>query len=238
MHNNSPIIPLEQKSAYPLCPTPFLASASSTSQLFEKKLKRVSGSSEYFRVGSTLEFRMNGMNPTAATISSHRRFFTIVLGSVGYACLLGIALDLITANVAVAYFSVHHPRIVATENPWVLALVWGVAASWWFGLLGGIVVATVNQCRSDPLDPWRIMVWVGRACVVMWIVMILILVVTLSFAYFMVPLDRRPANFEHDARLIAVAMAHQFEYLLGGISVIVIGLMTWRARQEIEVGKT
>jgi hypothetical protein len=135
-------------------------------------------------------------------------------------------LDLVTANVAVAYFSVHHPRIIDTQNPWLLALIWGVAASWWFGLIGGILVATLNHFRAESLPPRHILRWVRIACVVLWCTMILILVATLAFAYFMVPLDKRPANFEHDARLVAVAMAHQFEYVLGGIAMIVIGLLT------------
>ena len=172
------------------------------------------------------------MNPTEPPISPRRRFLVVVLGCVGYACLLGIALDLITANVAVAYFSVHHPRIVETDNPWILALVWGVAASWWFGLIGGIILATINHFRSEPLGPLQILSWVKIASVILWIIMLTILVATLAFAYFMVPLDKRPANFEHDARLIAVAMAHQFEYILGGISLIVIGLRTWFRRSQ------
>lgn len=59
-----------------------------------------------------------------------RRFMAIVAGSVGLACLLGICIDLVTANVAVDYFSVHHPRLIPTDNPWVLAVAWGIVASW------------------------------------------------------------------------------------------------------------
>lgn len=172
------------------------------------------------------------MTATKPNPSPTRRFCYIVLGSVVYACLLGIALDLVTANVAVAYFSVHHPRIIDTDNPWILALVWGVAASWWFGLIGGVVVGMINQFRVQPLDPSRILRWVRRSCIVLWIVMLLILAFTLAFAHYMVPLEQRPENFEHDARLIAVAMAHQFEYVLGGIALIVIGLLTWFVRSN------
>jgi hypothetical protein len=31
--------------------------------------------------------------------------------------MLGVCLDLVTANVAVEYFTVHHPKILPTENP-------------------------------------------------------------------------------------------------------------------------
>ncbi|MBL8889403.1 MAG: hypothetical protein JNL67_05460 [Planctomycetaceae bacterium] len=172
------------------------------------------------------------MTVSKSAPDSARRFSYIVLGSIAYACLLGIALDLVTANVAVAYFSVHHPQIVETDNPWILAFVWGVAASWWFGLIGGVVIAFANQLRTRPLRPQRILRWVRRSCVVLWIVMLLILVATWSFAYYMVPMEKRPENFEDNARLIAVAMAHQFEYLLGGIAMMVIGFLTWFARSD------
>ena len=62
-----------------------------------------------------------------------KTFWTLILGSTLLACLLGICLDMVTAHVAVEYFSVHHPTIIETDQPWLLALIWGVAAAWWFG---------------------------------------------------------------------------------------------------------
>ncbi len=43
--------------------------------------------------------------------------------------------------------------------------------------------------------------------------------------------ERRP-TFESDRRLIAVAMAHQYEYVLGGIALLTIGMMTWRSKSR------
>lgn len=161
--------------------------------------------------------------------ASTRRFLTIVLGAMLLSCLLGIALDLVTANTAVAYFSVHHPRIVASDDPWVLAVVWGVAASWWFGLIAGIIVAFINHRRREPLPPRRILTWAALASAILWLVMIAILVTILILSS-RIPLDQRRPTFESDRRLVAVAMAHQFEYLLGGIALIIIAIATWRAR--------
>lgn len=159
-----------------------------------------------------------------------RRFLTIVLGSTGLACALGIAVDLVTAHVAVEWFSVHHPRIVPTANPWALALAWGVAASWWFGALSGVVVATVNHRRRSPLEPGRILRWVRSACAAVWAAMMAILLVVLFAANTLVPVEKRGPTFHHDARLVAVALAHQSEYVLGAIALLAIGVMTWRAR--------
>lgn len=158
-----------------------------------------------------------------------RRFLTIVVGSTVCACLLGICVDLVTAHVAVEYFSVHHPRTVAAENPLILAGVWGIAASWWLGVGAGIVVALVNQRRKQPLAPSRILTWNALACVVLWTTMMAILVAVLAVSS-MIPIEKRPASFESDRRLVAVAMAHQYEYALGGIAIFVVAIATWRAK--------
>jgi hypothetical protein len=51
-------------------------------------------------------------------------------------------------------------------------------------------------------------------------------------------LDERPATFEHDRRLIAVAVAHQFEYILGGVALLVIAIMTWRPNNQGNIKET
>lgn len=162
---------------------------------------------------------------------AQRRFLTIVMGSTILACTLGICLDLVTANVAVEYFSVHHPKLVATENPWVLALIWGVAASWWFGAVAGTIVASINHRRRQPLEPKRILKWAAIASAVLWMLMIAILITVMAISS-TIPLEQRPATFESDRRLVAVAMAHQYEYVLGAIAMLVIGLMTWRSKTQ------
>jgi hypothetical protein len=158
-----------------------------------------------------------------------KRFLAIVVGSVGLACVLGIGLDLVTANVAVEYFTVYHPRIVDTERPWLLAIVWGVGASWWFGAIAGVIVGVINHRRPEPLPPRRILRWVAIACVVLWIIMIAILVAVLAFAS-TIPAEIRRPTFDYDRRIMAVAMAHQFEYILGAIAGLVIAIKTWRTR--------
>jgi hypothetical protein len=157
------------------------------------------------------------------------RFRSVVLGSILRACLLGICLDLVTANVAVEYFSVIHPKVLPTENPWILALYWGVAASWWFGAIAGLIVASINHRRKQPLDPKRIWKCTTVSCVILWIAMIGILLAIMAISS-TIPIDQRRATFESDRRLVAVAMAHQFEYILGGVALLIVAVMTWRAK--------
>jgi hypothetical protein len=106
-----------------------------------------------------------------------------------------------------------------------------VAASWWFGAIAGVIVASINRRRPYPLEPTRILKWTFIACFVLWLTMIGILLAVLAFTS-RIPLDERPATFEHDRRLIAVALAHQLEYVLGAVALLVIAIMTWRSNYQ------
>jgi len=161
--------------------------------------------------------------------STVKRFVKIVAGATLMACGLGVCLDLVTANVAVEYFSVHHPRIVDTQNPWILGIVWGFAASWWFGAIAGTVVATINELRAQPLAPKRILKWVAVSCVVLWLVMIALLTSVYLVAS-SIPLTERRPSFDYDRRIMAVAVAHMYEYLLGAIAMLAIVIKTWWVR--------
>jgi hypothetical protein len=137
--------------------------------------------------------------------------------------LLGIALDLVTANVAIDYFVVHHPKVVESESPWVMALVWGVAASWWAGLLGGLALAIFNARLRPPVPTGDVLYMVAIACAVLWISMIVILAGIYGVFGFIPDLQRR-TGFEHDRRLMAVAFTHMTEYFLAAGAVIIVAL--------------
>lgn len=163
------------------------------------------------------------------TLLVNKQFWHIVLGSIGFACALGISVDLVTANVAVDYFAVHHPKIINTQNPWALAIVWGVAASWWAGAISGIIVATANYRRALPHKTSRIFKWTLIGCLLIWVIMISIVLGVYAFAG-TIPEEIRRPTFEYDRRLVAVAMAHQFEYALGAVVTLAIALLTWRMK--------
>jgi hypothetical protein len=166
--------------------------------------------------------------------SARQRFLSIVFGSVMLACLLGISVDMVTANMAVEYFTVHHPKVVSSESPLVMAILWGIGASWWFGAIAGCIVATINWRRQEPLEPSRILKWTAIACLLIWIVMISIVsgVMAISSA---IPMEQRRATFESDRRLVAVALAHQYEYVFGGVALLVIAIMTWKSKSRPEL---
>jgi hypothetical protein len=84
-----------------------------------------------------------------------RRWLEIVLFCVLAACLYGEIHDQITAHVCVEYFSVYHPRLIASQSPFALAMVWGVVATWWVGLGVGLVLAAAARAWFEPRWTWR-----------------------------------------------------------------------------------
>ena len=74
----------------------------------------------------------------------------IVALCVGAAVLYGIAHDQVTARVCVEYLTIGHPRVFATESPTLLALGWGVIATWWVGLLLGFPLSFAALRGSKP----------------------------------------------------------------------------------------
>lgn len=155
---------------------------------------------------------------------------TVIDGTL-LACCLGIAMDLVTANVAVDYFTVVHPKMVESKSPWVMALVWGVAASWWFGAGAGFILGIVNARRKFPLSPRRIRGEFGRACIALWFTLMMILAATYLLIGLMPAHLRRP-TFDYDRRMMAVALTHLTEYALGLVALIVVAIRIRRAPGE------
>ena len=77
-------------------------------------------------------------------------FARIVFTCVVMAVLYGIIHDQITVRICLEYFSVFHPPIFPTNSPTLLALGWGVTATWWAGLLLGFLVALAAQAGRRP----------------------------------------------------------------------------------------
>jgi hypothetical protein len=58
--------------------------------------------------------------------------------------------DLITAHLCVEYFTIGHPPVFDTESPLLLALGWGVIATWWVGLILGILMVCAARLGGRP----------------------------------------------------------------------------------------
>ncbi|MBN2294260.1 MAG: hypothetical protein JXM70_17665 [Pirellulales bacterium] len=74
----------------------------------------------------------------------------IILLCIVSAVIYGICHDQVTARVCVEYFTVGHAHIFNTTSPTLLAFGWGTLATWWVGLILGILAAVVCRIGSWP----------------------------------------------------------------------------------------
>jgi len=80
-------------------------------------------------------------------------FIKILFFSVLAAICYGILHDQVTAHICVEYFSIAHPPVFPTNSPFLLALGWGIIATWWVGLpLGFLAAAAARFGRGNRLS--------------------------------------------------------------------------------------
>jgi hypothetical protein len=75
---------------------------------------------------------------------------SIILLSIAAAVTYGILHDQITARICVEYFTIGHPPVFATDDPTLLGLGWGILATWWVGLILGILLALAARMGPRP----------------------------------------------------------------------------------------
>ncbi len=77
-------------------------------------------------------------------------YLKIILLCILSAIAYGIVQDQITARICIEYFTIGHPRIILSEDPTLIALLWGVIATWWVGLFLGIPVVLASRIGNWP----------------------------------------------------------------------------------------
>src|SRR5436853_6553045 len=77
-------------------------------------------------------------------------FLKVVGLSIALAVAYGLIQDQITIRICPAYFLVFHPNPLEIHNITLLALFWGVAATWWMGLLLGIIFGATSSLGPIP----------------------------------------------------------------------------------------
>src|SRR5277367_3085254 len=75
------------------------------------------------------------------------RFLSIVLLCIAASVAYGLVHDQITIRICPEYFTVLHPQILPHDTPLtLLALAWGVIATWWVGAILGILLGLCSCC--------------------------------------------------------------------------------------------
>lgn len=164
--------------------------------------------------------------------------FRIVLLSVLAAVLYGIAHDQVTARVCLEYFTIGHPRLVASDSPTVHALLWGVIATWWVGALLGVSLAIAARAGRRPR--------LGARALCRPIVWLLVAMAAIALVagiagqalgearsvYLLEPLASRVPADRH-AAFLACLWAHSASYAVGLAGGVVVIVRTWRRRGRL-----
>lgn len=142
-----------------------------------------------------------------------------VAGAVCY----GILHDQITVRIYPEYFTVFHPHLIDTPSLTVLAIAWGVAATWWVGAVLGIPVAFCACVGRNPaLSARRLLLPIGLLLFVMGVSACCAGLI----GYFLSPHSPDRFNADHYAH-----SASYFVGEVGGITLCLWILFTrWRLR--------
>ncbi len=83
-------------------------------------------------------------------MSNLLKFLTIAVMAMLLTILYGLVHDQITIRISLEYFTIGHPKIVETVDPTLLALAWGVVATWWAGFFIGLLLGAASRFGSWP----------------------------------------------------------------------------------------
>ena len=155
--------------------------------------------------------------------------------SIAAAIAYGIAHDQITVRICLEYFTIGHPPVFPTRNPTLLAIGWGIIATWWVGVLLGVPLAIVARAGSRPKRTVGTLV---RPVVWLLAVMAVFAIIAGLTGWFFAsrgmvvlvgPIAEELAADRHVPFLIDL-WAHSASYLVGLVGGIVVLIRVWRSR--------
>ena len=147
----------------------------------------------------------------------------------------GIVHDQITARICVEYFTIGHPRLIDSDSPTILALFWGVVATWWVGLPLGLGLAVAARAGRRPkLEARNLLIPVVK--LLGWMLAVAAIFGAIGFTtskagifHLVEPLASRVPADKHTAFLID-GWAHSGSYLAGIVGGIALSVFTWKRR--------
>jgi hypothetical protein len=134
------------------------------------------------------------------------------------AIAFGVLHDLFSAAVCTEYFTDAHPKIIESRHWLAMALLWGVIATWWAGLFGGLWLSICTQVGSAEAVELRLIV---RAALIGAAIILVPAPVTWLWAY-----RREGGGGEIDLgpRLEASLAMHTQSYFLAAVVFFAIGV--------------
>ena len=162
----------------------------------------------------------------------------IIAMCIGACVVYGVLHDQVTARIAIEHFTVLHPKVVESTDPTVLALVWGVIATWWVGLFGGLLLALAARAGGRP----------KRAAATLLRPVALALVLTASCAAIggfvgraltgnghlaLLEPVRSKVPAERHLDVLTVIVVHNVSYVVGALAFVGLAVLVWRSRRAL-----
>jgi hypothetical protein len=152
----------------------------------------------------------------------------------------GILHDQVTARICVEYFTIGHPPVFPTTSPTLLALGWGVIATWWVGLPLGLALSVAARAGSRPMlsaaelcRPIALLLLTMAACAAVAGTVGGILAVT-GKVYLVPPMSALVPADRQIPFLVDLWM-HSASYASGIVGGIGLAIWVWRRRSHIPV---
>ena len=157
------------------------------------------------------------------------------------AACYGVVHDQITARICLEYFTVAHPPVFDTTSPTLLALGWGVLATWWVALPLGASLAIAARVGNQPkltatdlLTPIAVLLGFMTACALAAGVIGAILG-TMGLIK-VAPYFATRIHAAHHTAFLADLWAHGASYLAGIIGGLTLVVLTYRRRGQGAAG--
>ncbi len=164
-------------------------------------------------------------------------WIAIVVLSILACITYGIIHDQVTARICVEYFTIGHPRIIPTEDPTILGIVWGIVATWWVGAMLGVPLAALARIGSRPkktvstlLRPITILI----ACTATFAVLAGIVgyfAASMGWVWLVGPIAEDVPKEKHVWFLVDL-WAHSASYFAGFVGGIILMVWVWRSRHR------
>jgi hypothetical protein len=164
----------------------------------------------------------------------------IVLFSLLAAIAYGILHDQVTAHLCVEYFTIGHPLVFPTKSPFLLAIGWGVLATWWLALPLGLLLALAARLGSEP----RVAFGEARSLVLMLLAVMACSALLAGVAAAVLPLfgvnpvplaeafwmSEAGIPAKKQTLFVVDLWAHSASYLTGVVGALVVLVLTIRRR--------
>ena len=168
--------------------------------------------------------------------------FLLIIGLCIFSCITyGIVHDQVTARICVEYFTIGHSPIFATDSPTLLGIGWGIVATWWVGLLLGILLAGAARVGRWPKR--KVSSLVRPITILMTVCALGALLAGTSGhqlaasgkVWLLGPLASQVPKDRH-AAFLADLWAHNASYLLGFLGGLVLAVVIFVGRVRLGAG--